>query len=149
MAAASKCWFDLRIYGSPRLPRELRIKVTANQVFVWMCAQLPDFSPLVYASAYSHEWRIETLSTKHSLWLKTTAFELNPEEAAQVSTLLRSCFPSAEPIGPAPAKEATAAADLLPGGDRGTTPPPVCTGGGALDSYDHFVARFLTAGECY
>jgi len=84
---AAVCWFDLTFPASNALPRELRLKVSKRQLFVWMSA--PDTTqPLSYASGYLKDCRIEHFAQRHSLWLNTTNFELNADEAKQVTTLL-------------------------------------------------------------
>jgi hypothetical protein len=62
---------------------------------------------------------------------------------------LYDAFPTAAPIGPESAKVAASpAVCTIPSGIRGESPLSNCTDRGALeDVFDHFTARFLTAGE--
>lgn len=82
-------WFDLSFPASDALPRELRLKVSKAQLFAWMSAPLVSIDrSIAYSSAYLRDCRVDTLRTRHCLWLNTTSFELTEDEAKQVKTLL-------------------------------------------------------------
>jgi hypothetical protein len=128
----STSYFNLTLPGTPTVPRELRLKRINQQLFVWMSAQGMVEQPLAYASGYLTECHLNYLGNRHALWIKTTSFELTPEEAEKVKALLES--PCAEKtIGPNSAKQA--ASVNSPDGKRGELPPPdaLCSGGGTLE----------------
>lgn len=82
-------WFDLTFPASKALPRELRLKATKRQLFVWMSAPLVSIDqPIAYSSAYFRDCRVDRFGVRCALWLNTTSFELSEDEAKQVTTLL-------------------------------------------------------------
>jgi len=155
---ATSTYFDLQLRGSTRFPRELNFKLSdAWGLSVWMFA-VPNLQPIGYASSHLRECSLSVLKSAAQLRIGTAMINLQVDEAARIWTSFRahglrldpfSEFPCAGNPSLPPAKQAATATFSPIGGDRGVSPPSVCTDGGALELDDCTIAHVLTAHESY
>lgn len=97
------------------------------------------------------DWHLDIESRE--LFFGRNSISLSDTEVAQIREVFEPVglfvhsFPTADTQSLKSAKVAARAA--LPPSERGTTPLPVCTGRGALDSEASILAYALTNGEVY
>lgn len=129
---------------SKEFPRELNITWSEYGIRVFVYLKKTRARLLAFAHGRHKHDQVYLSIDQRVLWISSAAFDLTATECERIRREfeplgLRMDSPPAAAPSAAAANEATAAVI----GERGTSPPPVCTGGSALE------AEALVSREAY
>jgi hypothetical protein len=145
---------QLTLHATESLPRVLLFNLTATGKTLSASLLAPvSRTDLSYYIGSMDTWELRPKD--HMIWCRGAAIDLSDDDVARIRKAfephglrIEADFPTAAPIGPESAKVAAPAVCTIPSGTRGEQPLSNCTDRGALeDVFEHFTARFLTAGE--
>lgn len=145
---------ELTLQATKALPRVMVLTLTATGKTLSARVLAPENrTTLCYCiGSISNDWSLRVRD--RALWCRGIALDLSEEDVAKIrktlgphGLVIEADSLTAAPIGPESAK--VGARTITPPGARGTSPLPVCTGRGALESEASVLAYALTNGECF